>query len=247
MRTLLVVLVYIIIATDSYHQTSRLNAITHARKESRLMTSQRPINNRDDIREHLSNFLRITLGSGFLAKSVDARVDNMKDPAYKSPPVCPPSDDFWYPPFLIGNWKMNLTFDGARFTNDVNVQKLVEESSIPGFSNYSVIFLADMGKNVSNVPRRYIQLDSHPREDHSYNLRSLLSTFQPDIVVDSAAYSYQKAPNWFYSPSNRWTIKYHDLTANGTVELLTKKRNIKVYAGIVESIEFFKQVVPFTK
>ena len=90
---------------------------------------------------------------------------------------------------------------------------------------------------------RYVQLDGHPREDHPYNLRQLVTSFCPDTIIDSAPYSFQKAPTWFQSPSNHWTIKYHDLKGNGIIDILTQKRQYEAYSGAFQSLEFIKQVI----
>ena len=151
-------------------------------------------------------------------------------------------DDFWYPPFLIGRWNATMKFRGANFTNLIPIETLAQNDNLPGFSKYSVIFAPDMGKEISYTTLRWAQIDSHPREDHPFNMRSLITAFLPDTTVDSAAYSFQKAPNWLQSPANRWTIKYHDSTGEGSVELFTVKRELEVFAGTAESSEFIRQV-----
>lgn len=150
-----------------------------------------------------------------------------------------PSDDFWYPPYLIGEWNTNFKFNGANFTNKFNIDELAKDNHIPGFSKYSIIFAPDIGKDVS-CKLRFIELDSHPREDHPSNVRNLVSAFT-GAIVDSAAYSFQKQPNWISSPANRWSITYHDEEGNGKVDLFTRKRLQEVSAGVVETTEFFEQ------
>lgn len=153
------------------------------------------------------------------------------------------SDDFWYPPYMVGRWNTSLTFAGARFIDDVPVETLAKDENLPGFTKYSVIFTPDIGKDIDNVVLRYVQLDSHPREDHPHNIRNLIEAFLPaDAVVDSAPYSFQKAPTWLSSPANQWKVRYHDTKGNGTIELTSQKRNITLSAGSVQTIEFFKQV-----
>jgi hypothetical protein len=154
----------------------------------------------------------------------------------------PPSDDFWYPPHLVGNWDMNLQFEGAEFTDKVELSKLSRNEALPGFSKYSIAFMPNMGVDMLHVPRRYVQLDSHPREDHPFNIRSMMQAVLPDTVVDSAAYSFQKAPTWLYAPANKWSIKYHDKDGHGEIALQTRKRHIDVFAGTVETTEHFTQV-----
>lgn len=155
-----------------------------------------------------------------------------------------PSDDFWYPPYLIGNWKTHLKFDKIEFVDDLSkteFEKALESGIIPGFDKYSVFFTPEVGKEVSFF-RKYVQLDSHPREDHSYNIRQMVSSFSPTTVIDSAPYSYQLSSNWFDIPANKWNIKYHDTSGKGEVSFVTSKREIIVNPGSVESMEFFKQV-----
>ena len=89
---------------------------------------------------------------------------------------------------------------------------------------------------------RYVQVDSHPREDHPFNIKQLVKAFIPSAVVDYAPYSFQKAPDWFRSPANLWTIRYHDDDGNGEILLNTQKREIKVSSGQFETVEFIKQV-----
>lgn len=161
---------------------------------------------------------------------------------YHLSPISIQSDDFWYPPFMIGKWKTDFSFKGATFNSVLPLEDLATKGDLPGFSKYSVLFIPDMGMDVKNVILRYVQLDSHPREDHPHNIRNLVSAMIPDAVVDAAPYSFQKAPDWFHSPANKWTIKYHDDKGRGEVNLLTRKRNIEVFAGAWESIEYIEQV-----
>lgn len=152
-----------------------------------------------------------------------------------------PSDDFWYPPYLIGRWSASFKFTGAQFTKQVPLETLAQNENLPGFSKYSVIFAPDMGQDISNVTLRWAQIDSHPREDHPFNIRQLVHAFIPDAVVDSAPYFFQKAPTTLRSPANRWSIKYHDASGEGVVDLVTLKRDIKVFADTVETTEYFSQ------
>jgi hypothetical protein len=152
-----------------------------------------------------------------------------------------PSDDFWYPPYLIGRWNATFKFAGARFTSKVPLEQLAQNENLPGFSKYSVLFVPDMGRDVSNVTLRWVQLDAHPREDHPFNVRQLVHAFAPDATVDAAPYAFQKAPDVFHSPANRWSVRYHDGAGEGAVDLLTLKRNIQVFADTVETTEYFRQ------
>ena len=152
-----------------------------------------------------------------------------------------PSDDFWYPPYLIGKWNTSLTFNKLELTDKFTVEQLSQDNNLPGFSLYSVAFAPDMGKDVSLL-KRFVQIDSHPREDHPYNMREIFKAFVPEAEIESAVYSFQKAPDWFHSPANKWTITYHDKTSKGVIELLTQKRDIQILAGTVETTEFFHQV-----
>jgi hypothetical protein len=178
--------------------------------------------------------------------AVNALTEPINSPTYKRGLLSTPDpliDDFWYPPFLIGRWNTTMKFRGANFTNLIPIEQLAQKENLPGFSKYSVIFAPDMGKEISNMTLRWAQVDSHPREDHPFNMRSLMSAFLPDTVVDSAPYSFQKASNWFFgSPANKWAVKYHDSTGEGTVELSTVKRQLKVFAGTSESSEYIRQV-----
>ena len=153
------------------------------------------------------------------------------------------SDDFWYPPYLLGIWDTNLTFAGAKFTKKIPLDTLADGDTLPGFAPYSVFFAPKVGYSVANVPRRFVSVDSHPREDHSFNIRALVRAFMGDAgaEVTQAAYAYQKAPTWLSSPANRWTIKYADNSGSGIVEIETLKRNITAFAGSVETSEFIKQ------
>jgi len=175
---------------------------------------------------------------------VSADSSILTDSNMKVPSVNLPSDDFWYPPFMIGRWNTSLIFDGSTFSNKVQLQKLSENNSVPGFSDLSVAFVSSMGKDVHNLTLRYVQIDSHTREDHPFNIRQLLHAFTPNIEVISAPYSFQKAPDWFHSEANRWKIRYIDRDDNieGTIDLITRKRLINVFAGNVETTEFFTQV-----
>lgn len=137
-----------------------------------------------------------------------------------------------------------MQFAGAKFTNAIPFESLSKDGTTPGFSKYSVIFAPNMGKDISNLILRYVQIDSHPREDHPFNIRSLVSAFLPNTTVASAPYSFQKAPDWFHSPANKWHIVYddEDTKQEVSIDLFTRKRDVKVFAGSVETIEFFRQV-----
>jgi hypothetical protein len=161
---------------------------------------------------------------------------------YQKAPFNQPTDDFWYPPFMIGKWNTTMTFLGGKFTNKVPLDDMAQGDNLPGFAKYSVAFLPQMGKDLTNVTLRYVQLDAHPREDHPFNIRNLITASVPDAVVESAPYSFQKAPTWTYSAANKWTIKYSDGEGRGVIDLDTRKRSARVFAGTVETIEFFTQV-----
>ena len=193
------------------------------------------------------NMLRLIPFAASFPELVCASSDrSIEDRLYRRGLKNLPSDDFWYPPFLIGRWNVSLTFAGAVFTDKISLEELSEKDNLPGFSPYSVIFAPAMGKDVNYISR-FVQLDSHIREDHSHNLRQLVHAFMPQTVVDKAPYSYQKAPDWFHSPSNNWDISYHDPTGEGEVHILTQKRDIQIRAGEVETTEYFRQVTGLTR
>jgi len=188
-----------------------------------------------------SSVAAMVVGEQFTPGVGATHADSLDRGDYEKAVVNFPSDDFWYPPFMLGKWNMSMTFLGGSFTDKVPIERLAADNNLPGFSPYSVGFIPRMGKDVSNVTMRYVQLDSHPREDHPFNIRSLFSAFVPEATIDSAAYNFRKAPNFIYSPSNKWDIKYHDPNGEGLIELRTRKRSIRVFAGTVETIEFFTQ------
>ena len=136
---------------------------------------------------------------------------------------------------------MSMKFIGANFTDKIPIDILADNDNVPGFSNYSIIFIPDMGKDVDDINFRYVQIDSHPREDHPHNIRSLIKAFTNDEVnVISAPYSFQKA-NLIDAPANKWSIMYNDTQGYGTINLETQKRDIIVTAGSVETLEFIRQ------
>ena len=184
--------------------------------------------------------LGVSAGTGVVEPSlaIDRPID---DPLYNKALLNAPSDDFWYPPYLIGKWNTTMTFSNAVFTEKFSLDELSQNENLPGFSPYSIVFCPDMGKNV-NLIRRFAQIDSHPREDHPYNIREIFRAFLgEEAVIETAAYSFQKAPNWIYSPANRWKITYRDSKGKGEIQLLTQKRDIQVTAGSVETTEFIRQ------
>jgi hypothetical protein len=170
----------------------------------------------------------------------DYRIDSQ---AFHRAPINMPSDDFWYPPFLIGKWSTKLKFAGATFTDKISVEKLsANDAVLPGFSKYSVFMTPDIGKDIQ-TEMRYVQLDSHPREDHPQNIKHMVKAFIPEAVVDSAPYAFQKAPDWFHAPANHWHVKYHDKEESGEVDLFTRKRRIVNYSGSVDTVEFIRQTL----
>lgn len=152
-----------------------------------------------------------------------------------------PTDDFWYPPFVLGRWDTSLTFKGAEFIPSIPLSTLAKDHNLPGFDKYSIFHLPMIGKDVKHAMFRFVSIDAHPREDHPFNIRQLISSNSPNTIIDNAAYSFQKATTWLSSPANHWTIQYHDETGTGVVKLTTKKRLIKTYAGTVETTEYFTQ------
>lgn len=209
-----------------------------------MCTSEIPRSPHDEARNVIPGVLQMlaALASPQIANALTEKIES---PKYKRGLLNPPNpliDDFWYPPFLIGRWNTSMTFRGANFTDLIPIETLAKKDNLPGFSKYSVIFAPDMGKEISNTTLRWAQIDSHPREDHPFNVRNLITAFIPDAVVDSAPYSFQKAPDWFHSPANQWVIHYHDATGEGKVELFTVKRELEVFAGTAESSEFIRQV-----
>jgi len=166
----------------------------------------------------------------------------LDDDALQMAEVSVQSDDFWYPPFLLGVWNISLIFDSAKFVKGIPVQQLATSEALPGFRKYSVFFIPELGKDIESVLWRYVQLDGHPREDHSFNLRNLVSKLSPATIIDRAPYAYQKPRTWLLSESNRWQIDYHDENGKGEVELQTRRRSIRVFAGTVETAEFVRQI-----
>jgi len=150
------------------------------------------------------------------------------------------SDDFWYPPYMIGEWNAKMKFIGANFSSNIPLQDLSLNNRVPGFNRYSVIFAPDMGEDI-NCILRYVELDSHTREDHPHNIRNLIKCFLPDTKVIDAKYSFQKQSNWISSPANKWLINYEDENGYGKINLFTRKRLIDISAGVVETTEFFQQ------
>lgn len=227
----------------------------HAQDDDQNEKKLTPLSPRDNFWGSFISNLRLIAGSVVASvaagmsrpKPASASIDdinvNLDESSYRKAPVNIQSDDFWYPPYMIGRWNTTMKFAGAKFSNEIPVEILAKDDNVPGFSKYSVIFAPDMGKDITNLTLRYVQLDSHPREDHPFNLRGLVQAFMSSdgAVVDSAPYAFQKAPDWFHSPSNKWKIKYHDNKGNGVIDLLTLKRNITLTAGSVETVEFIRQ------
>jgi hypothetical protein len=157
------------------------------------------------------------------------------------PPVNFVGDDFWYPPVVLGRWKTDLTFDKAEFISNIQPDQGAN-SKLLGLDKYSIFMFPKIGKDIIDIERKFVSLDSHPREEHSFNLRQFMKNLSPETIIDDASYSYQKAPIWFYSPANKWSISFHTNTANGKVLLNTRKRDINVFAGTVETTEYIDQV-----
>ena len=172
----------------------------------------------------------------------------LSNPAWHKAEVNAPSDDFWYPPFLIGEWSADFKFDEAVFADEsktkMPLETLIKERKVPGVEKYSVLMIPNMGDDAKDVSLRFVQLDSHPREDHPHNIREMVKGFSGgEAVIDAAPYSFQKAPDWFHSPANHWNIKFHDKNGQAAVELLTQKRNIATFAGSVETLECIRQTL----
>ena len=254
---LIIVILLLIVSIDSY-KLSPLSSLSLIKSNVKKNIISRYSNNgnngneicntRDivvkDINRKLLKTLSIISSSSLLLSSsnkVIALDDNINNNRYNKAPISNPSDDFWYPPYLIGSWNMSMKFAGANFTDMIPLDVLADNDNIPGFSNYSIIFIPDMGKDVNNINFRYVQLDSHPREDHPHNIRSLIKAFtNNDTNIISAPYSFQKA-NLIDSPANKWTVMYNDSKGYGTINLETQKRDIVVTAGSVETLEFIRQ------
>ena len=178
---------------------------------------------------------------------------SLDNPAWHKAEFNIPSDDFWYPPFMIGNWNADFTFEEAVFNDKIPLDEISRTSggkAIPGLLRYSILPLPDVGEDARGIKLRFVQLDSHPREDHSYNLRQLMEGFSqshaPATKVDSAPYNYQKAPDWFHSPANRREVIFHEGDKEEEqmkAELFTQKRGMNTFAGSVETVEFIRQTL----
>jgi hypothetical protein len=180
----------------------------------------------------------------------------LSNPAWHKAEINLPSDDFWYPPFMIGDWFADFSFDEAVFADEIKTEVPLEtflrQGNVPGLEKYSVLFIPKMGEDAKGVPLRFVQIDSHPREDHPHNIRHMVESFSGgESIVDTAPYGFQKAPDWFHSPANKWKIVLHERMASSpynqkgviTVDLLTQKRDIATFAGSVETFEGFRQTL----
>ena len=58
--------------------------------------------------------------------------DDINSIRYKKAPINLPSDDFWYPPYLIGSWSMSMKFVGANFTDKIPIDVLADNDNVPG-------------------------------------------------------------------------------------------------------------------
>lgn len=214
------------------------------------MCTSQPQSPHESERKKLATVLKTVASMGYFPciKSVEAAsiippsiiTRDLDTDRYKLAPLSIQSDDFWYPPYMIGTWNTTLNFLGAKFTNLIPYDELSQKENIPGFTPYSVFLLPVLGQDVSAL-LKYVQIDSHPRDDHSFNLRQIMKSCLPDTVIDSAPYSYQKAPDWFHSPANKWYIKYHDPYGTGEIEIFTRKRKIEAFAGTLKTIQFIRQ------
>ena len=157
---------------------------------------------------------------------------------------------------MIGEWSADFIFDEAVFadetTTKVPLETLVRQGNIPGLEKYSVIFVPNIGENIKDVSLRFVQVDSHPREDHPHNIRNMVESFSGgEAIVEKAPYSFQKAPDWFHSPANKWRISLHEQKAplsknHGReiiADLVTQKREISTLAGSVETLECIRQTL----
>lgn len=197
--------------------------------------------------------------SRLLVGDLDNEIPLLVDDSYFKSEYNIPSDDFWYPPFLLGEWSVDFHFKEAMFTTLFDLPQLLKQGELPGISQYSIFMFPDIGSDVSNVNMRWVELDGHPREDHPFNMRNIVKAFSTNkdenkipITIDDASYSFQKAPDWFHSPANKWDIIYHDddddtITDNNIenkknkIHLRTQKRSIQTFAGTVQTTEFFRQ------
>ena len=245
--TALTVIIFLELAFGMYSQTGKSIKQSFKRRLEQIhMTHRVPYSPIEDVRKVIPGVFGMlsALSLPSISRAL-VRDDPIGNIAYQKGLWNAPSDDFWYPPYLVGRWNATMKFSGAKFTPSVPLDILAQNENLPGFTKYSVFAIPDIGKDIENVTLRWAQIDSHPREDHPFNIRSLVQAFCPNTTIDSAPYSFQKAPDWFHSPANRWNIKYHDNTGEGDVELYTMKRNISVFADTVETIEYIRQVIVF--
>ena len=187
--------------------------------------------------------IALIIGSNFINPiNCEALTYPLNNPIYhKSIINLFPSDDFWLPPYLIGQWKTKLTFNDAKFSDKVKLDEIALNNISPGFSKYSVFSIPTIGKDFDTI-LRYVQVDSHTRQDHSFNTRNLVTNNEPNTIVDSVPYNYQLTWNILNPPANKQTISYHDNEGNGIIHLNTIKRDINIVAGSVETIEFIEQI-----
>ena len=69
-----------------------------------------------------------------------------------------PSDDFWYPPFMIGRWTADYSFKGASFSDKVDLDKLLQKGALPGIEKYSIFALPNTGEDVQQAEMRFVQV-----------------------------------------------------------------------------------------
>ena len=91
------------------------------------------------------------INSPVAAEALTFPLDN---PVYHKAFYDIPSDDFWYPPYMIGRWDTTLKFRGATFTDKIPLDTLSKDDNLPGFSKYSVIFAPEIGKDIESVELR---------------------------------------------------------------------------------------------
>lgn len=144
-------------------------------------------------------------------------IDNTE---YKKPLFNLPPTELEFPKTFLGEWDANYVYESAEFTDKVLFTDLQRDVNVAGFRKYSVVYMPDIGKDVSTI-LRFVDTENNGRvtEDISFNLKSLIERQISDSKCIVKKVVYNPTMN-----ANRIGINYEDTKGRGSIEIFVNNR-----------------------
>ena len=150
----------------------------------------------------------------------------------------PPSQQI-FPDWLDGTWDCTTQFAGYSFPSTrIDKNRLVKDTSVPGFLKLSILQLADVGAGGQHQLRFSRRADGAVVEDKAFNLTSMVDALLRGPVVQSVDYEPARE-------QNRVTLRLVPGSTNNAerVELYFNARESDIRPdGVFYALESVRQV-----